>query len=119
YARYLSLGGWLELKMRVALVHDWLNGMRGGEKVLDALCERYPDAPTFTLFYVPGTVSDTIARHRIVTSSLQKLPFARTHYRRYLPLYPTAIEHFNLDAYDLVISSSPSSEKACIATRGT
>jgi len=68
---------------RVALVHDWLNGMRGGEKVLDALCEHYPDADVFTLFYVRGTVSDTIARHRIVTSSLQRLPFARTHYRRY------------------------------------
>jgi glycosyltransferase involved in cell wall biosynthesis len=100
---------------RVALVHDWLNGMRGGEKVLDALCERYPDADIFTLFYVPGTVSDTIARHRIITSSLQKLPFARTHYRRYLPLYPTAIEQFNLDAYDLVISSSHCAAKAIIA----
>src|SRR5512138_3328237 len=101
--------------LRVALVHDWLNGMRGGEKVLDALCERYPDADVFTLFYVPGTVSDTIARHRIVTSGLQRLPFARTHYRRYLPLYPTAIEQFNLDGYDLVISSSHCAAKAVIA----
>jgi glycosyltransferase involved in cell wall biosynthesis len=101
--------------MRVALVHDWLNGMRGGEKVLETLCERYPDADVFTLFYVAGTVSDTIARHRIITSSLQKLPFARTHYRRYLPLYPTAIEQFNLDAYDLVISSSHCAAKSIIA----
>ena len=100
---------------RVALVHDWLNGMRGGEKVLDALCERYPDADVFTLFYVPGTVSKTIARHRIVTSGLQRLPFARTHYRRYLPLYPAAIEQFNLDSYDLVISSSHCAAKAVIA----
>ena len=103
------------MELNVALVHDWLNGMRGGEKVLDALCERYPDADVFTLFYVPGTVSDTIARHRITTSSLQKLPFARTHYRRYLPLYPTAIEQFNLDTYDLVISSSHCAAKAIIA----
>jgi len=55
---------------RVALVHDWLNGMRGGEKVLETLCERYPDADVFTLFDVPGTVSNKIARHRIITSSL-------------------------------------------------
>jgi glycosyltransferase involved in cell wall biosynthesis len=101
--------------LRVALVHDWLNGMRGGEKVLAALCERYPDADVFTLFYEPGTVSDTIGRHRIITSTLQRLPFARAHYRRYLPLYPTAIEQFNLDAYDLVISSSHCAAKAIIA----
>jgi glycosyltransferase involved in cell wall biosynthesis len=100
---------------RVALVHDWLNGMRGGEKVLDALCERYPDADIFTLFYVPGTVSNTIARHRIITSGLQRLPFARRHYRKYLPLYPTAIEQFDLDRYDLVISSSHCAAKAVIA----
>ncbi len=103
------------MELNVALVHDWLNGMRGGEKVLAALCERYPDADVFTLFYERGTVSDTIARHRIITSGLQKLPFARTHYRRYLPLYPTAIEQFNLDAYDLVISSSHCAAKAIIA----
>jgi len=99
---------------RVALVHDWLNGMRGGEKVLEALCERYPDADVFTLFYVPGTVSDMIARHRIITSSLQKLPFARTQYRRYLPLYPAAIEQFDLDRYNLVISVSACAAKSVV-----
>jgi glycosyltransferase involved in cell wall biosynthesis len=101
--------------LRVALVHDWLNGMRGGEKVLEALCERYPDADVFTLFHVRGTVSNAIARHRIITSGLQKLPFARTHYRRFLPLYPAAIEQFDLDGYDLVISSSHCAAKAVIA----
>ena len=107
----------MELKpgsLRVALIHDWLNGMRGGEKVLEALCERYPDADIFTLFYVPGSVSDTIARHRIITSSLQKLPFARNHYRRYLPLYPAAIEQFDLDRYNLVISVSTCAAKSVI-----
>ena len=87
--------------MKVALVHDWLTGMRGGEKVLELLCERYPDADIFTLFHVRGSVSPTIERHRIVTSALQKLPFAKTHYRKYLPLYPTAIEQFDLDPYDV------------------
>ena len=101
--------------MRVALVHDWLNGMRGGEKVLEALCDRYPDADIFTLFHVPGSVSEKIARHRITTSGLQKLPFAVTHYRRYLPLYPTAVEQFDLDGYDLVISSSHCAAKAIVA----
>jgi glycosyltransferase involved in cell wall biosynthesis len=100
---------------RVALVHDWLTGMRGGEKVLEALCEQYPDADIFTLFHVPGSVSPAIERHRIITSGLQKLPFARTHYRTLLPLYPTAIEQFDLDAYDLVISSSHCAAKAVVA----
>ena len=101
--------------MRVALSHDWLNGMRGGEKVLEALCDQYPDADIFTLFHVPGSVSPAIERHRIITSSLQKLPFARSNYRTLLPLYPTAIEQFDLDAYDLVISSSHCAAKAVVA----
>jgi hypothetical protein len=96
---------------RVALVHDWLTGMRGGEKVLELLCERYPEADIFTLFHVRGSVSPTIERHRIVTSSLQKLPFARKHYRKYLPLYPLAIEQFDLDGYDLVLSVSTCARK--------
>jgi len=100
---------------RVALVHDWLNGMRGGEKVLEALCEQYPDADIFTLFHVPGSVSPAIERHCIITSGLQKLPFSRTRYRALLPLYPTAIEQFDLDAYDLVISSSHCAAKAAVA----
>ena len=72
--------------MRVALVHDWLTGMRGGEKVLEGLCELYPDADLFTLFHQPGSVSPLIERHRIQTSWLQRLPFASRHYRRFLPL---------------------------------
>ena len=100
--------------MRVALVHDWLTGMRGGEKVLELLCERYPDADIFTLFHVPGSISPTIERHRITTSSLQKLPFAKTKYRSYLPLYPTAIEQFDLDGYDLVLSISTCAAKSVV-----
>jgi len=92
--------------MTVAIVHDWLTGMRGGEKVLEVLCERYPDADLFTLFHARGSVSPTIERHRIRTSLVQRLPFAARHYRRYLPLFPLAVEQFNLDRYDLVISSS-------------
>jgi glycosyltransferase involved in cell wall biosynthesis len=104
--------------MRVALIHDWLTGMRGGEKVLEALCELYPDADVFTLFHDRGTVSPAIERHRIVTSFVQHLPLADVHYRRYLPLFPLAIEQFRLGGYDLVISSSHCAAKAVRAPRG-
>jgi glycosyltransferase involved in cell wall biosynthesis len=89
--------------------------MRGGEKVLEALCELYPDADIFTLFHARGSVSQMIERHRISTSLVQALPFARSQYRRYLPLFPTAIEQFDLDPYDLVISSSHCAAKAVVA----
>ena len=92
--------------MRVALVHDWLTGMRGGEKVLEVLCELYPDAHLYTLVHVPGTVSPTIERRPITPSFLQRLPAIDTQYRRYLPLMPLAVESIRLTGYDLVISSS-------------
>jgi glycosyltransferase involved in cell wall biosynthesis len=101
--------------VRVALVHDWLTGMRGGEKVLEVLCEQYPAADVFTLFHRRGTVSPAIESHRIETSFVQRLPLAATHYRRYLPLFPAAIEQFDLDPYDLVVSSSHCAAKAAIA----
>ncbi|HEY6362427.1 MAG TPA: hypothetical protein VIX63_15045, partial [Vicinamibacterales bacterium] len=100
--------------MRVALVHDWLTGMRGGEKVLDALCELHPGADIFTLLHTRGSVSVSIERHRIATSFVQWLPFARTKYRSYLPLFPMAVEQFDLDPYDLVISSSHCVAKAVV-----
>ena len=100
--------------MRVALVHDWLTGMRGGEKVLEVLCELYPDADVFTLLHQRGSVSATIERHRITTSFIQRLPFAAARYRSYLPLFPLAIEQLSLDAYDLVISSSHCAAKAVV-----
>ncbi len=62
---------------RVALVHDWLTGMRGGEKCLEVLCELFPEADIHTLFHVPGTVSGPIADHRIHTSFLQRFPGIR------------------------------------------
>jgi glycosyltransferase involved in cell wall biosynthesis len=89
-----------------AIVHDWLTGMRGGEKVLEILCERYPRAEIFTLLHVPGSVSPAIERHAIHTSALQWLPGARHYYRECLPLFPTLIEQFDLEPFDLVISSS-------------
>jgi glycosyltransferase involved in cell wall biosynthesis len=98
----------------VALVHDWLTGMRGGEKVLEVLCEAYPRADIFTLVHRRGSVSSTIERHSIRTSFLQWLPGAASHYRRYLPVFPFAVEQFNLDAYDFVISTSHCAAKGVI-----
>jgi glycosyltransferase involved in cell wall biosynthesis len=91
---------------RVALVHDWLTGVRGGEKVLEALCRVFPRAPIYTLFHVPGSTSDEIESHPIHTSFLQRAPFRRRHYRSYLPFFPWAIEDFDLGGYDLIVSSS-------------
>jgi glycosyltransferase involved in cell wall biosynthesis len=100
--------------MRTALVHDWLTGMRGGERVLEALCDLYPDADIFTLYHRRGSVSAKIERHRIRTSFVQRLPLAGSHYRQYLPLFPMAVEQFDLDPYDLVISSSHCAAKAVV-----
>lgn len=92
--------------VRVALVHDWLTGMRGGEKALEVLCELYPDADLFTLIHHRGSVSQTIERMQLRTSWLQYLPRIDRYYRGCLPLFPFIIEQFNLDGYDLVISTS-------------
>jgi glycosyltransferase involved in cell wall biosynthesis len=92
--------------LKVALVHDWLTGMRGGERVLEALCERFPQAELFTLLHVPGSVSPLIEQRPIHTSSLQHLPGGRRHYRSYLPLFPLLIRQLDLTGFDLVISSS-------------
>jgi glycosyltransferase involved in cell wall biosynthesis len=104
--------------LRVALVHDWLTGMRGGERVLDHLCRLFPDAVVYTLIHVPGRVSPTIERHRIVTSALQRVPRIERVYRHLLPLYPAAISAMRLEPADLVISSSHCVAKSVLAPRG-
>ena len=91
---------------RVALVHDWLTGMRGGERCLETLCDLFPDADLFTLLHVRGSVSEMIERRRIHTSAIQSLPFAKRRYRHYLPFFPWAIERFKLDGFDLILSGS-------------
>ena len=100
--------------MRIALVHDWLTGMRGGERALEVLCERFSCAELFTLVHAPGSVSSTIERLRIHTSFVQRLPFATRLYRQYLPLFPAAVEQFDLDAFDLVLSTSHCCVKSVI-----
>jgi glycosyltransferase involved in cell wall biosynthesis len=91
---------------RVAVVHDWLNGMRGGEAVLEAILELYPNAEIFTLIHEKGKVSEKIERHKIHTSSIQRVPGGISKYRYFLPFMPRAIESFDLQGFDLIISSS-------------
>ncbi len=100
--------------LRVALAHDWLTGMRGGEKVLEVLCDLFPRAEVFTLVHVRGTVSPAIERHRIHASFVSSLPLARRLYRHALPLFPVAVEQFDLDRFDLVLSTSHCAVKSVI-----
>jgi len=100
--------------MRLALVHDWLTGMRGGEKVLEVLCERFPSAGLFTLVHVPGSVSPAIERLGPKTSFIQRLPRVKNYYRHYLPLFPTAIEQFDFDDFDVVVSLSHCCAKSIV-----
>jgi glycosyltransferase involved in cell wall biosynthesis len=99
---------------RIAFVHDWLTGMRGGEKVLESLCGRFPHAEIFTLIHVRGSVSPTIERLRPHTSFVQRLPFVKRMYRVYLPLFPTAVEQFDLDRFDLIVSTSHCCAKSIV-----
>jgi glycosyltransferase involved in cell wall biosynthesis len=102
--------------LRVALVHDWLTGMRGGERVLETFCRIFPAAGIYTLFHARGSVSALIESHPIHTSTLQRLPGVSAHYRSLLPLFPAAIEAFDLDEADLVVSTSHCAAKAVVRT---
>ncbi len=92
--------------IRIALVHDWLTGMRGGEYVLEAIAEIFPRSDLFTLIAVPGKLSPVLTTLKRHTSWLQKIPGAERRYRSFLPLMPRAIESFDLSEFDLIISSS-------------
>ncbi|HJU74191.1 MAG TPA: glycosyltransferase [Gemmatimonadaceae bacterium] len=100
--------------MKIALIHDWLTGMRGGERALLAFCEMFPDADLFTLVRVPGATDPIIERRRVRTSPIQYLPWPGRFYRHYLPLFPAAIEQFDLDGYDLVLSTSHCAAKSVV-----
>jgi glycosyltransferase involved in cell wall biosynthesis len=98
--------------MRIAIIHYWLLNMRGGEKVVEALCRLLPEADLFTLFYDPERVSETIRARRVTPSFLNPL---RRHYRSLLPLMPMALESFDLRGYDLVVSSESGPAKGVLA----
>lgn len=105
--------------MKTAIVHYWLVNMRGGEKVLEVLCDIFPKADIYTLVYDPSSISDKIKSHNIKSSFIQKLPFGVKKYQNYLPLHPFAIEQFDLSGYDLVISSESGTAKGVILSPET
>lgn len=105
--------------MKIAIVHDWLTGMRGGEKCLEVFCELFPDAKIFTLLHDKGRLSEIIERMDIKTSFIQMLPFSKEKYRNYLPLFPTAIEQFDLRGFNLILSSSHCVAKGAIPPPGS
>jgi glycosyltransferase involved in cell wall biosynthesis len=101
--------------VKVAIVHYWLVARRGGERVVEALCELYPQADLFTNVYDPAPFADTLATHRVSTTFVNRLPFASRMLEPYLPLMPMALEQLDLRGYDLVISSESGPAKGVIA----
>ncbi|MDR0475847.1 MAG: glycosyltransferase [Treponema sp.] len=100
--------------MKVAIVHYWLINMRGGEKMLEALLDMFPQADIYTHVYNSNAVSKIIKSHKVVTSHINKLPFAKKLYQLYMPLMPGALLDFNLQGYDLIISSEAGPAKGVV-----
>lgn len=105
--------------MRVALVHDWLTGMRGGERCLEAFLRLYPEADIFTLVHVPGSTSTLIDARVKGVSFLNRFPGVARYYRWLLPLFPAAVRGFNLEGYDLIISLSHAAAKNITVPAGS
>jgi len=100
--------------MKVAIVHYWLVTMRGGEKALQALLELFPEADIYTHVYNPAAMPESINKHTVYTSYINKLPFAKKMYQKYMPLMPNALLSFNLQDYDLIISSESGPAKGVV-----
>ena len=103
----------------VVLAHDWLTGMRGGERVLELLCSAFPEAPIYTLLHSRPHIADGINRHPIHTSWLQHVPGIYRHYRWCLPLFPGAVERFRPGPAALLISTSHCVAKGIQPAAGT
>ncbi|MFT7592981.1 MAG: glycosyltransferase involved in cell wall biosynthesis [Paracoccaceae bacterium] len=101
--------------MRVAIIHYWLVGMRGGEKVLEALLRMFPEAEIFTHAYRPDRVSPLIRSHKVNLTSIARLPMSSRMYQKYLPMMPRALEEIDLTGFDLVISSEAGPAKGVIS----
>lgn len=104
----------ISVEKKVAIIHYWLVNMRGGENVVEALCELFPQAEIFTHVYVPESVSDTIRKHKVHTTFIQRLPKAEKLYQTYLPLMPLALQQLDLRDFDLVISSESGPAKGVV-----
>ncbi len=109
--------------MKVAIVHDWLLGMRGGERCLEVIADLFPQVDIYTLFYDPRAVTKEIKRHTIFVSSLQKFPFVKKYYRALLPIYCLGIKEISKklaeNNYDLVISISHCVAKNVLVPKNT
>ena len=109
----------MSARPKVALAHDWLNGMRGGERCLDLICREFPDAELHTLLFRPELVSEAIRNRKVHESGLARLPFFRERYRWFLPLFPAAIESFRVaEGTDLVLSTSHCVAKGLVPPKG-
>lgn len=105
--------------MNIAFVHDWLDTWAGGELVLAELLELWPQAPVFTLVdFFDDAMHARLGARDIRPSFIQGLPFARTRFRRYLPLFPRAVERFDVASFDVVISVSHAVAKGARTHRG-
>ncbi len=100
--------------MKVALVHDHLNQIGGAERVLKALLELYPTSPVFTLLHDTRSTGEWFGDHHIISSFIQRLPFAHRLFKWYLPLMPTAVEELPIGGYDCIISSSSALSKGIL-----
>jgi glycosyltransferase involved in cell wall biosynthesis len=102
--------------VKVAFVHDWLDSYRGGERVLEALLELYPNAPIYTMFYDRHDLPQTITSRKIIVPALiNKFQKSR---KLLLPILPRVVESFDLSSYDLIISSSSCVAKGCLPRIG-
>jgi len=105
--------------MKVALIQEWLTVIGGSEYVFKEIASLFPEADIYTLVAREETIRTLgLEKHKVTTSFIQKLPFAKTRYRNYLPLFPLAIEQFDLSEYDLIISSSHSVAKGVLTHSG-
>ncbi len=105
--------------LRVAIVHYWFVRRRGGERVVEALAELFPQADIYALVVGPGWREGAFSSHKVTPSFLQKIPFSSKFYRKLLPLFPYALEQFDLDDYDLVISSESGPAKGIVTRART
>lgn len=104
--------------MKVILVHDWLTGYRGGERVLDLIARPYPQAPIFTLVHRLGSTSPSLEGHPVCTPALNRFSLYRRHYQYFLPVMPGLIRTFQAPQADLVLSTSHCVAKAFPVPRG-
>src|SRR5215204_3404607 len=101
-------------RLRVALVHDYLNQYGGAERVLEELHALFPSAPVYTSMYWPEKMSETIRRLDVRTSFMQRLPMVKRNHQPFLLMYPWAFESFDFSDYDVVISNSSAFSKGIV-----